>query len=120
MNTLEQFLARWLSPGQTDVQRIVTAEMNREGRVIGVARPVGQMDYFPLVSFGEMQHNVIDRAGHYQIPSKESIRMFIPHVCVPWRGAGGDIGACVYCGIKVDAITAYYTDRANSGLSARS
>lgn len=40
------------------------------------------------------------------------------HVCVPWRGAGGDIGACVYCGKKQDAITSYYTDRANSGLAA--
>lgn len=21
-----------------------------------------------------------------------------PHRCVPWRGAGGEIGKCVYCG----------------------
>jgi len=21
-----------------------------------------------------------------------------PHYCVPWRGAGGDLGKCVYCG----------------------
>jgi len=42
-----------------------------------------------------------------------------PFECVPWRGAGGDIGACVYCGKKPDAITSYYTDRARSGLASR-
>ncbi len=33
--------------------------------------------------------------------------------CVPWRGRGGELGACIYCGQPVDAITAYYSDRAN-------
>lgn len=37
--------------------------------------------------------------------------------CVPWRGRDGALGACVYCGKQVDAITAYYSDRANSGQS---
>ena len=23
-----------------------------------------------------------------------------PHECVPWRGAGGDLGKCIYCGDK--------------------
>lgn len=33
--------------------------------------------------------------------------------CVPWRGRHGEIGACIYCGKKPDAITAYYFERAN-------
>lgn len=37
------------------------------------------------------------------------------HVCVPWRGRGGDIGACIHCGAKADAIAVYYADRAASG-----
>lgn len=35
--------------------------------------------------------------------------------CVPRRGRGGDLGACIYCGEKPDSITAYYADRAASG-----
>lgn len=38
--------------------------------------------------------------------------------CVPWRGRDGVLGACIYCGKQADAITAYYADRANSGLAA--
>lgn len=38
--------------------------------------------------------------------------------CVPWRGRGGELGACVYCGKQPDPITSYYSDRANSGLAA--
>lgn len=38
--------------------------------------------------------------------------------CVPWRGAGGEIGRCIYCGKMPDAITRHYDDRANSGQSA--
>lgn len=37
--------------------------------------------------------------------------------CVQWRGRGGDIGSCIYCGKKPDAITAYYSDRAISGMA---
>lgn len=33
--------------------------------------------------------------------------------CVPWRGRDGELGRCIYCGERADAITAYYTDRAN-------
>ena len=29
-----------------------------------------------------------------------------PGACVPWRGRDGDLGACIYCGKKLDAITA--------------
>lgn len=38
--------------------------------------------------------------------------------CVPWRGAGGELGRCVYCGKMPDAITQYYTDRNDSGQAA--
>lgn len=38
--------------------------------------------------------------------------------CVPWRGRDGELGACIYCGKKPDAITAYYLDRASSGQAA--
>lgn len=101
MATIEQFLAHWCSPDLTEVQRIVTDAMIRQGRVIGVARPVGGVDYFPLVSFGRMQPNVIDRAGYYQLAASTGIRLFEPgHQCVPWRGRGGDIGACVRCGAQ--------------------
>ena len=24
-----------------------------------------------------------------------------PCACVPWRGRGGDVGSCIYCGVKV-------------------
>lgn len=41
------------------------------------------------------------------------------HECVPWRGCGGDIGACIYCGniVKEDkmkkkrSVFCYYKDR---------
>jgi hypothetical protein len=39
--------------------------------------------------------------------------------CVPWRGRFGALGACIYCGKQVDAITAYYSDRANSCHAAK-
>lgn len=26
------------------------------------------------------------------------------HSCVPWRGAGGEIGNCIYCGNKVEGV----------------
>ena len=38
--------------------------------------------------------------------------------CVPWRGAGGEIGRCIYCG-KIDSITQFYTDRANGHHAAK-
>lgn len=93
--TIEQFLTQWCSPGTTEAQRIVTDAMRRQGRVIGVARAIGGIDYFPLVSFGRMQPNVIDRAGHYQLASRESIRLI------------------------EDPITSCYTDRANGAHAAR-
>jgi hypothetical protein len=39
--------------------------------------------------------------------------------CVPWRGAGGEIGSCIYCGKKQDSITKYYLDRANGAHANR-
>lgn len=42
-----------------------------------------------------------------------------PHVCVPWRGRGGDLGACLQCGKVVDPITNYYSDRANGAHAAK-
>ncbi len=39
--------------------------------------------------------------------------------CVPWRGRGGTLGACIYCGKRLDAITAYYNDRANGHHAAK-
>jgi hypothetical protein len=38
--------------------------------------------------------------------------------CVPWRGRDGKLGACIYCG-KMDAISAYYIDRANGCHAAK-
>lgn len=38
--------------------------------------------------------------------------------CVPWLGCGGEIGKCIYCGKPVDPITAYYSDRAASGIGS--
>lgn len=38
--------------------------------------------------------------------------------CVPWRGAGGLLGACIYCNKPTDPITQYYTDRANGHHAA--
>lgn len=79
MTDIKQFLAHWCAPDLTDVQRIVTDAMIRQGRVIGVARPVGGVDFFPLVSFGCMQPNVIDRAGYYQLASRTGMRYFDPN-----------------------------------------
>lgn len=40
--------------------------------------------------------------------------------CVPWRGTGGELGACIYCRKKADEIiTAYYADRANGAHANR-
>lgn len=38
--------------------------------------------------------------------------------CVPWRGAGGKLGRCIYCG-KIDPITDYYSDRATGAHANR-
>lgn len=40
--------------------------------------------------------------------------------CVGWRGVGGEIGKCIYCGKIPDAITQYYSDRLQSGRAAKS
>lgn len=40
--------------------------------------------------------------------------------CVGWRGIGGEIGKCIYCGKFPDATTQYYSDRLQSGLAAKS
>lgn len=78
MTSLEQFLATWCSSDLTQVQRIVTDAMLKQGRVIGVARPIGGVDVFPLVSFGRMQPNVIDRAGYYQLAATTGMRLYCP------------------------------------------
>lgn len=78
MKTIREFLAHWCDPDLTDVQKVVTEAMIKQGRVIGVARAVGGVEYFPLVSFGRMQPNVIDRAGYYQLASSSGMRLFDP------------------------------------------
>jgi len=81
MKTIRDFLAHWCSPDLTDVQKVVTEAMLKQGRVIGVARPLGGVDFFPLVSFGRMQPNVIDRAGYYQLASSSGMRLFESDAC---------------------------------------
>lgn len=39
------------------------------------------------------------------------------HACVPWRGCGGEIGSCIYCGKQLDALSLHLADRAASGQS---
>lgn len=120
MKTIREFLAHWCAPDLSHAQKVVTEAMIKQGRVIGVARAVGGVEYFPLVSFGRMQPNVIDRAGYYQLASSTGMKLFDPnHKCVPWRGRGGDIGTCVHCGSKPDAISAYYLDRAHGVHAAK-
>lgn len=79
MTDIKQFLAHWCAPDLTEVQLIVTDAMIRQGRVIGVARAIGDTDFFPLVSFGRMQPNVIDRCGYYQLASRTGMRLFDPN-----------------------------------------
>ena len=75
---IERFLTHWCSPDLTPVQVTVTKAMVAQGRVIGVARAIGGIDFFPLVSFGAQQPNVIDRAGYYQLASSTGMRLFSP------------------------------------------
>ena len=50
--------------------------MEGQGRLVGVAKAIGGVDVCPLVSFGRMGHNVIDRVGYYQKANTNSVRLF--------------------------------------------
>lgn len=75
MEDVESFVKYYCGYLST-VQEQLMLHLIQENRIIGIARPIGQIKYMPLVSFGIRQPNVIDEAGHYQLAAKDSIRLY--------------------------------------------
>lgn len=66
-----------------------------------------------------IDHAVILSAAIQQEEAQRKVAATVHDgACVPWRGHGGETGACIYCGKPTDAITAYYADRAASGQAS--
>jgi len=51
-------------------QRMMTRHNITNGRFLGIARPIGQMHFCPMILMGKTVI-VIDRAGYYQLAAVE-------------------------------------------------
>lgn len=107
-----------------DTWRVIGAGATRDGKTMlhlaSLTRGQNQKNGFcPLQICDWVEADVIQSALA-QREEEARIEANANHAgpCVQWRGRGGKIGACIYCGKDPDPITSYYTDRANSGLAA--